>query len=147
MLAGMVWRVTPVTTSAEGSTIFCHDGASSGGGSFGLPQRLDTRGLHASRMGWELPIFPSKQDVDASYKRMLLAATEPEAAAAVRLGIASHNVFDLAFGLVLRASRGVEQEVGFEVLEGMANSVQKALSLVGAPVLILLARRRKVSEL
>jgi RHH-type proline utilization regulon transcriptional repressor/proline dehydrogenase/delta 1-pyrroline-5-carboxylate dehydrogenase len=91
--------------------------------------------VHASRMGWELPIYPSKHEVDANYKRMLLAATEPEAAAAVRLGVASHNIFDLAFGLVLRASRSVEREVGFEVLEGMANSVQKALSLIGAPVL------------
>jgi RHH-type proline utilization regulon transcriptional repressor/proline dehydrogenase/delta 1-pyrroline-5-carboxylate dehydrogenase len=91
--------------------------------------------VHSSRMGWELPVYASKHEVDANYKRMLLAGTEPEAAGAVRLGIASHNIFDLAFGLVLRASRGVEAEVGFEVLEGMANSVQKALSLVGAPVL------------
>lgn len=91
--------------------------------------------VHASRLGWELPIYPSKHEVDANYKRMLLAATEPRAAAAVRLGIASHNIFELAFGLVLRAARAVEPEVGFEVLEGMANSVQKALSLVGAPVL------------
>ncbi len=91
--------------------------------------------VFASRMSWALPIYGSKHEVDANYKRMLLAATEPRSAAAVRLGIASHNLFDLAFGLVLRASRGVEREVGFEVLEGMANSVQKALSLVGAPVL------------
>jgi RHH-type proline utilization regulon transcriptional repressor/proline dehydrogenase/delta 1-pyrroline-5-carboxylate dehydrogenase len=91
--------------------------------------------VQASRMGWALPIYPSKHEVDANYKRMLLAATEPEAAAAVHLGIASHNLFDLAFGLTLRASRSVEREVGFEVLEGMANSVQTALSLIGAPVL------------
>lgn len=91
--------------------------------------------VHSSRMGWELPIYAQKHEVDANYKRMLLAATEPHAAAAVQLGIASHNVFDLAFGLVLRASRGVQQEVGFELLEGMANSVQRALSVVGAPVL------------
>jgi RHH-type proline utilization regulon transcriptional repressor/proline dehydrogenase/delta 1-pyrroline-5-carboxylate dehydrogenase len=91
--------------------------------------------VQSSRMGWALPIYASKHEVDANYKRMLLAATEPQAAGAVRLGIASHNLFDLAFGLVLRACRGVEEQVGFEVLEGMANSVQKALSLVGAPVL------------
>jgi RHH-type proline utilization regulon transcriptional repressor/proline dehydrogenase/delta 1-pyrroline-5-carboxylate dehydrogenase len=91
--------------------------------------------VFASRMGWELPIYPSKHEVDANYKRMLMAAMEPEAAHAVRLGIASHNVFDLAFGLVLRASRAVEDAVGFEVLEGMANSLQKALALIGAPVL------------
>jgi RHH-type transcriptional regulator, proline utilization regulon repressor / proline dehydrogenase / delta 1-pyrroline-5-carboxylate dehydrogenase len=91
--------------------------------------------VHSSRMGWALPIYGSKHEVDANYKRMLLAATEPEAALAVRLGIASHNLFDLALGLILRSSAGVEDEVGFEVLEGMANSVQKALSLIGAPVL------------
>jgi RHH-type transcriptional regulator, proline utilization regulon repressor / proline dehydrogenase / delta 1-pyrroline-5-carboxylate dehydrogenase len=91
--------------------------------------------VFASRMSWKVPIYSSKHEVDANYKRMLLAATLPEAAAAVHLGIASHNLFDLAFGLVLRASRGVEREVGFEVLEGMANSLQRALSLIGAPVL------------
>jgi RHH-type proline utilization regulon transcriptional repressor/proline dehydrogenase/delta 1-pyrroline-5-carboxylate dehydrogenase len=91
--------------------------------------------VHSSRMGWELPIYGSKHEVDANYKRMLLVGTEPRAAEAVHLGIASHNIFDLAFGLVLRSARGVEKQVGFEVLEGMANSVQKALSLVGAPVL------------
>jgi RHH-type proline utilization regulon transcriptional repressor/proline dehydrogenase/delta 1-pyrroline-5-carboxylate dehydrogenase len=91
--------------------------------------------VFASRMSWALPIYASKHEVDANYKRMLLAATEPRAAAAVQLGIASHNLFDLAFGLVLRSSRGVERDVGFEVLEGMANSVQRALSLIGAPVL------------
>ena len=91
--------------------------------------------VHSSRMGWALPIYSSKHEVDANYKRMLLAATEPRVADAVRLGIASHNLFDLAFGLVLRAARGVEQQVGFEVLEGMANAVQRALCLVGAPVL------------
>ena len=53
------------------------------------------------RMSWALPIYASKHEVDANYKRMLLAATEPEAAAAVQLGVASHNLFDLAFGLML----------------------------------------------
>ena len=91
--------------------------------------------VHSARMNWPLPIYPSKHEVDANYKRMLYVGTEPAHADAVQLGIASHNIFDLAFGLVLRASRGVGANVGFEVLEGMANSVQKALSSLGAPVL------------
>ncbi len=91
--------------------------------------------VHSARMNWPLPIYPSKHEVDANYKRMLYVGTEPAHADAVQLGIASHNIFDLAFGLVLRASRGVAENVGFEVLEGMANSVQKALSALGAPVL------------
>ncbi len=92
--------------------------------------------VHASRMGWPLPIYPSKADVDANYKRMLYTGTEPAHADALQLGIASHNIFDLALGLVLRASRGVGRNVGFEVLEGMASSVQRALTALGAPVLV-----------
>jgi len=92
--------------------------------------------VNSSRMGWTLPIYASKAEVDANYKRMLYVGTEPAHADALHLGIASHNVFDLALGLVLRASRGVAQSVGFEVLEGMANSVQRALCALRAPVLV-----------
>ncbi len=91
--------------------------------------------VHSERMGWALPIYPSKHEVDANYKRMLLFGTEPAHADAVHLGIASHNSFDLALGLVLRASRGVESAVGFEMLEGMASSMQRAITSVGAPML------------
>lgn len=92
--------------------------------------------VHSSRMGWALPIYASKAEVDANYKRMLYQGTEPAHAEALHLGIASHNIFDLALGLVLRASRSVGHSVGFEVLEGMAGSVQRALTALGAPVLV-----------
>jgi RHH-type transcriptional regulator, proline utilization regulon repressor / proline dehydrogenase / delta 1-pyrroline-5-carboxylate dehydrogenase len=92
--------------------------------------------VQSSRMGWALPIYPSKAEVDANYKRMLYVGTEPAHADALHLGIASHNIFDLALGLVLRASRSVGHSVGFEVLEGMAGSVQRALVALGAPVLV-----------
>jgi len=39
----------------------------------------------------------------------------------VHLGVASHNLFDLAHGLVLREERGVLPWVEFEMLEGMAD--------------------------
>ena len=39
----------------------------------------------------------------------------------MHLGVASHNLFDVAYGLVLRAERGREPRVEFEMLEGMAN--------------------------
>ncbi|MEY4547296.1 MAG: Bifunctional protein PutA [Pseudomonadota bacterium] len=92
--------------------------------------------VQSSRMGWPLPIYASKAEVDANYKRMLYVGTEPAHADALHLGIASHNIFDLSLGLVLRASRGVGRNVGFEVLEGMASSVQRALTALGAPVLV-----------
>jgi RHH-type proline utilization regulon transcriptional repressor/proline dehydrogenase/delta 1-pyrroline-5-carboxylate dehydrogenase len=86
--------------------------------------------------GWPLPIYASKAEVDASYKRLLYMATEPAAAELIDLGIASHNVFDIALGLVLRSARGVERAVGFELLEGMANGMRQALRSLGAPVLV-----------
>jgi RHH-type transcriptional regulator, proline utilization regulon repressor / proline dehydrogenase / delta 1-pyrroline-5-carboxylate dehydrogenase len=39
----------------------------------------------------------------------------------VRIGLASHNLFDLAYALLLRAREDVEDRVEFEMLEGMAN--------------------------
>src|SRR4029077_18534132 len=40
---------------------------------------------------------------------------------AVHLGIASHNLFDVADALLLRDEEGVGPFVEFEMLEGMAN--------------------------
>jgi RHH-type proline utilization regulon transcriptional repressor/proline dehydrogenase/delta 1-pyrroline-5-carboxylate dehydrogenase len=70
---------------------------------------------------WPLAPYHSKVEVDANFKRMLHEGCKPENARAVRLGVASHNLFDIAYGLLLRAREGVEDRVEFEMLEGMAN--------------------------
>ncbi len=70
---------------------------------------------------WPLAPYGSKVEVDANFKRMLHEGCRPENARAVRLGVASHNLFDVAYGLLLRAREGVEDRVEFEMLEGMAN--------------------------
>jgi RHH-type proline utilization regulon transcriptional repressor/proline dehydrogenase/delta 1-pyrroline-5-carboxylate dehydrogenase len=41
--------------------------------------------------------------------------------------VASHNLFDIAHGLVLRGDRHVEPWVEFEMLEGMANHQARAV--------------------
>ncbi|MFI5308688.1 MAG: proline dehydrogenase family protein [Polyangiales bacterium] len=90
----------------------------------------------AALRGWEVPVLLSKAEVDASYKQMLEHGCRPEHAAAVQLGIASHNLFDLAFGMVLRANRGVEAAVGFELLEGMADHVRRVIIAVAGDCLV-----------
>ena len=52
---------------------------------------------------------------------------KPENIAAVHVGVASHNLFDLAFALVLAADSGAVDRVQFEMLEGMANPQRRAL--------------------
>ncbi|MDA0246477.1 MAG: proline dehydrogenase family protein [Chloroflexi bacterium] len=96
--------------------------------------------VEASWHDWAQAPYTTKADVDANYKRMLIYGCQPENAAAVHLGIASHNLFDLAYGLLIRAKYGVEQYAEFEMLEGMANhqarTVQEAAGglLLYAPV-------------
>jgi RHH-type proline utilization regulon transcriptional repressor/proline dehydrogenase/delta 1-pyrroline-5-carboxylate dehydrogenase len=78
--------------------------------------------IEADLHGWPQAPFTQKGEVDANFKRMIEWGCRPEHARAVHLGIASHNLFDVAYGLVLREERGVVAAwVEFEMLEGMAN--------------------------
>ena len=78
--------------------------------------------VDASVHGWSQTPYDSKTESDANFKRMLDFATRPDHAVVVRVGVASHNLFDIALALLLRQRRGVEEHVEFEMLEGMANA-------------------------
>ena len=83
--------------------------------------------IEAVAHGWPQAPYATKIEVDANYKRMLEYGCRPERAEAVHLGIASHNLFDIAYGLVLREAHGVLPWVEFEMLEGMANHQARAV--------------------
>lgn len=83
--------------------------------------------VEASLRGWPQAPYSTKRETDANYKRMLHKALSPENIGAVRVGIASHNLFDLAYGLVLAESRQAMDRVQFEMLEGMANHQRRAM--------------------
>ena len=86
--------------------------------------------------GWTPAPYQTKADVDASYSRLLDAALRPENAKAVRIGIASHNLFHLSWALEIAKTRGVTEQIDLEMLEGMANSEAIALVKSGHPVLL-----------
>ncbi|RPE73419.1 proline dehydrogenase family protein [Frondihabitans sp. PhB161] len=69
---------------------------------------------------WPLATYDTKQDSDTNYKRVLSWAMTPERTRAIRLGVAGHNLFDIAFAHLLSKQRGVEGRVEFEMLLGMA---------------------------
>ncbi len=77
--------------------------------------------VEAELHDWPCAVYPTKEEVDANYKRMLHEGCRKENADAVRLGVASHNLFDLAYALLLRAREDVGERIDFEMLEGMAN--------------------------
>jgi RHH-type proline utilization regulon transcriptional repressor/proline dehydrogenase/delta 1-pyrroline-5-carboxylate dehydrogenase len=86
--------------------------------------------------GWPAAPYRTKADVDASYARLLDVALRPEFAAAVRIGVASHNLFHLSWALDVARSRGVREQVDIEMLEGMANAESLAIARTGQKVLL-----------
>jgi len=86
--------------------------------------------------GWNAAPYRTKADVDASYARLIDVALRPEHAEAVRIGVASHNLFHLSWALEIARSRGVEAQIDVEMLEGMANSESLAIARTGQRVLL-----------
>ena len=78
--------------------------------------------------GWVPAPYASKADVDASYARLIDVALRPEYAQAIRIGVASHNLFHVAWAIEVARLRGVEDQLDIEMLEGMANA--EALAVV-----------------
>lgn len=77
---------------------------------------------------WPLTTMDSKQSTDANYKRALAWAFTPENLAGMRIGVAGHNLFDIAFAHLLAERRGVQDRIEFEMLQGMAVEQSVAVS-------------------
>ena len=75
--------------------------------------------VEAALAGWEQAPYESKADTDANYKQCVDWALTPERTEAVQIGVASHNLFDVAWADLLSRERGVEDRVSFEMLQGM----------------------------
>ncbi len=86
--------------------------------------------------GWSAAPYRSKAEVDASYARLVDVALRPEHAKAVRIGLASHNLFHLSWALDVAAARGVLDQIDVEMLEGMANAESLAIARTGQKVLL-----------
>ncbi|MFT7583376.1 MAG: RHH-type proline utilization regulon transcriptional repressor/proline dehydrogenase [Myxococcota bacterium] len=91
--------------------------------------------VEAAIHGWPCPIFSTKAGVDAQYKRILHRACSPDAATVMILGVASHNLFDIAYAMVLRTRLGVEDAVGFEMLAGISPGLRRVVGAVAGDLL------------
>ena len=92
--------------------------------------------VDAEQHGWAQAPYPTKADVDASYKRMVDSALRPSWAGAVRIGLASHNLFDVAWALVLRDRLEDPNRIEFEMLEGMAPAQARAVNAAAGGLLL-----------
>jgi RHH-type transcriptional regulator, proline utilization regulon repressor / proline dehydrogenase / delta 1-pyrroline-5-carboxylate dehydrogenase len=75
---------------------------------------------------WPQPTYAAKAETDASYKALLVRLLEAAGEGVVEVGVASHNLFDIAFALVVSEALGVAVDV--EMLAGMADDQAAAVS-------------------
>ncbi|MEV7611132.1 bifunctional proline dehydrogenase/L-glutamate gamma-semialdehyde dehydrogenase [Microbacterium sp. NPDC089320] len=105
--------------------------------------------VEARMHGWAQATYDTKLDTDANYLRCLDWALRPENVAAVRLGIAGHNLFGIAYAWLLAGERGVravdlgsesaansQPPIEFEMLLGMAQGQVQAVSREVGEVLL-----------
>ncbi|CAN7486582.1 proline dehydrogenase family protein [Microbacterium foliorum] len=106
--------------------------------------------VEARMHGWAQATYDTKLDTDANYLRCLDWALRPENVDAVRLGIAGHNLFGIAYAWLLAGERGVraggvdaaaattasQPPVEFEMLLGMAQGQVQAVSREVGEVLL-----------
>ena len=83
--------------------------------------------MEADIHGWPLATWHTKQDSDTSYKMVIDYSLRPEHVKNVRIGVAGHNLFDVALAWLLAKSRGVTEGIEFEMLLGMATGQAEAV--------------------
>lgn len=92
--------------------------------------------VEASLHGWPQAPYLSKLEVDANFKRMLQYGCQPKHVRATNLGVGTHNLFDIAYTMLLCAEYEVERFVSLEMLEGMADSIRRAVQEVTGSILL-----------
>lgn len=90
--------------------------------------------IEASMKGWQQATYSHKQETDAQFKKMLHFALTQKHIDAVHIGVASHNIFDIAYALILKREYGIGDEIHLEMLQGMAPSIQRALLELHIPL-------------
>lgn len=85
---------------------------------------------------WPQAPYHHKSSTDANYKRMLVYASKPERAKAVHIGVGSHNLFDIAYAMLIRAEKGIEEYMSFEMLEGMADHIRRVVQSLSGNMLL-----------
>lgn len=115
----------------DGLTAFATERVAAGGAPIKVRlvkgANLAMEAVEAELHGWPQAPYPTKPDVDANYVRLLDHALRAPRADAVRIGVASHNLFHVALAVLLGRARGVSHALDVEMLQGMAPGEARAV--------------------
>jgi len=97
---------------------------------------MEMEKLESAIRNWPLAPYDNKLDVDANYKKMINYGMVPDNIRAVHLGIASHNLFELAYAYRLAMQNNVADYFSFEMLEGMADHIRRAIQEIPGDIML-----------
>ena len=98
---------------------------------------LEMETVVSSLRGWPNPVRSNKTEVDANYLHIIERGLLPENAKCLHIGMASHNLYTIAYAYLLTQKYGTPKEhFCFEMLEGMADHVWRAQSKLGNHVIL-----------
>jgi RHH-type proline utilization regulon transcriptional repressor/proline dehydrogenase/delta 1-pyrroline-5-carboxylate dehydrogenase len=92
--------------------------------------------VEAELHDWEQAPYADKPEVDAHYVRLVRRALDPDRTGALRVGVASHNLFHVAYAHLLAEARGVTEALDVEMLQGMAPAQARAVQREVGQVLL-----------
>jgi len=92
--------------------------------------------VEAELHDWQQAPYGSKPEVDAHYLRLVDTALHPDRIEALRVGVASHNLFHVAYAHLLAEDRRVRAGVDIEMLQGMAPAQARAVQRDAGQVLL-----------
>jgi len=90
----------------------------------------------ASLRGWPCVTYLDKAQTDANYKILMDYLLDPDVAPFVHTGVASHNLFEHALGVILSSERGTGDYYSAEMLEGMSEAAYRILKREGLNVIL-----------
>ena len=97
---------------------------------------LEMEMVESALFDWPLAPYDSKIETDANWKRMVDCGMQPANIKAVRLGIASHNLLDIAYAYLVGQQNNVTDYFTFEMIEGMANHVRRTIQETGQELVV-----------
>ncbi len=97
---------------------------------------MEMEETEASQKHWEMVTYINKADTDANYKRMVRYALQSENAPFMHVGVASHNLFELAFSTVLSDENKTSEFHTLEMLEGMSEAARLAIKEISKEVIL-----------
>ncbi len=97
---------------------------------------MEMERVEAGIAGFPPAPYQNKIETDANFKNMLREMLAAADEGVLRVGVATHNLFDVALAMLWTARSSRPESVQFEMLEGMANHQRRAITGRDTPMLL-----------